>query len=574
MPPSRRQYLWKSILWAGPGLITAGLVIGGIQQDTSPLAIALVSLGLVLTIVGVSVWGGLLQSLFQHRSTQAGTDAVIAILSLLVILGLLNSMALKYPVRWDLTETRLFTLAPQTQKLVKGLTQPMKIWIFEANQNPTDRELLNNYRRLSDEFTYSYVDPQIEIGLADRFDVQVVGEVYLEYGGKQQLIQTLREGEVLSEVQLTNGIEKILRDRQPQIYFLQGHGELPLEPIEGGLYQAITGLEEKGYGVFPLDLTEAGDVPSDASVVIIASPQQSLLPGEVETIADYLDREGSVMALLDPETFSGLEPLLADWGIALDGRLAIDASGVGANADLGPATPVVTDYGTHPITLDFQNRISFYPLAQAIVVDEDIKDETITVTPLVLTPTASWAESNLSSDTLEFDPDEDLEGPLTIAVAATRSLDADEELDKSDAEEQVLETDDETASPDELESSESDDDEVSETEHNADEADAIEEDNDSVAEFSGPEARLIVFGNATFASNGWFEQQLNGDVFLNSVKWLANESEDLLSIRPKALTDRRINLAPAQAALLTWLAIVVFPLIGFLSAGWLWWRGR
>ncbi|MGB0561739.1 MAG: GldG family protein, partial [Spirulinaceae cyanobacterium] len=372
--PLLRQYLWKSALWVGPGLITAGLIVGALQTVAAWLAIALVLVGLACTIVGVSFWGGLSQSLFQRRSTQAGTDAVIAVLSFVVILGLLNGLAVKYPVRWDLTETRLFTLAPQTQKLVEGLTQPMEVWIFEPTPNPLDRELLNSYRRLNDQFTYRYVDPQIEIGLADRFDVQVVGEVYLDYDSKQQLVQTLREGESLSEVQLTNGIEKILRDRQPQVYFLQGHGELPLEPVEGGLYQAITGLEEKGYGVFPLDLTEAEDVPEDATVVIIASPQQSLLPGEVEAIADYLENQGSVMVMLDPETFSGLEPLLEDWGITVDGRLVIDASGVGASAELGPATPVVTDYGTHPITLDFQDRISFYPLAQAVLIDEDVED--------------------------------------------------------------------------------------------------------------------------------------------------------------------------------------------------------
>ncbi|MGB0561740.1 MAG: ABC transporter, partial [Spirulinaceae cyanobacterium] len=167
-----------------------------------------------------------------------------------------------------------------------------------------------------------------------------------------------------------------------------------------------------------------------------------------------------------------------------------------------------------------------------------------------LTPAASWAESNLSAETLDFEPEEDLEGPLTLAVAAERSLADEEEADaglERDAEEEGIDAGD------------------------ADEADADE--NDEASE-TAPEARLVVFGNATFASNGWFEQQLNGDVFLNSVKWLANEAEDLLSIRPKALTDRRLNLMPWQAGLLTWLAIVIFPIGGFTAAGWLWWRGR
>lgn len=543
-----RPHLWQFILWMGPGLITAGLVVGAFQQATSPLSIALVAVGLLLTIVSVSLWGGLLQRLMGRRSTQAGTDALLATLSLVVILGLLNGMAVKYPMRWDLTETRLFTLAPQTQKLVEGLNQPLKVWIFEPAPNEIDRELLNNYRRLSRQFSYEYIDPQIEIATADRFDVQTIGEVYLEYDGKDQLIQTLREGEILSEVQLTNGVEKILRDRQPEVYFLQGHGELPFEPIEGGLYQAINGLKEKGYDVRPLNLTELGTVPETATVLVIASPKQALLEGEVQAIANYLDEGGSTMILLDPETDSGLETLLAEWGIALDGRLVIDASGVGANAELGPATPVVTDYGTHPITLDFQNRISFYPLAQAIILDED--SEKVKTTPLVLTTETSWAEKELTADTLEFDPEEDLPGPLTLGVAATRPVEGENGASQNTAEDSA-----ETTSS-----------EASETESTPATTETANEDSS--------ETRLIVFGNATFASNGWFEQQLNGDVFLNSVKWLANEREELLSIRPKSLANRRIDLQPSRAALLTWLALVVFPIFGFASAVFLWWRDR
>lgn len=531
----------------GPGLITAGLVIGAFQQATSPLAIALVAVGLLLTIISVSLWGGLFQRLLGRRSTQAGTDALIATLSLLVILGLLNGMAVKYPMRWDFTETRLFTLAPQTQKLVGGLNQPLKVWIFEPTPNEIDRELLESYRRLNGQFSYEYIDPQIEIALADRLDVQTIGEVYLEYDDKSQLIQTLREGELLSEVQLTNGVEKILRDRQPEVYFLQGHGELPFEPIEGGLFQAINGLKEKGYDVRPLDLTELDTVPQTASVVVIASPKQTLLVGEVKAIADYVGQGGSTMLLLDPETTSGLEPLLAEWGISMDGRLVIDASGVGANAELGPATPVVTDYGTHPITLDFQDRISFYPLSQSIILDENVEE--ITTTPLVLTTETSWAEQDLAPDTLEFDPEEDLPGPLTLAVAATRPVEDAKGTSKGVAER----------------SSESKSDE-SETETQDTASDINQKDE--------PETRLVVFGNATFASNGWFEQQLNGDIFLNSIKWLANEKEELLSIRPKSLANRRIALQPGRAALLTWLALVFFPILGFLSAVIVWWRDR
>ena len=88
-----------------------------------------------------------------------------------------------------------------------------------------------------------------------------------------------------------------------------------------------------------------------------------------------------------------------------------------------------------------------------------------------------------------------------------------------------------------------------------------------------PQARLVVLGNSEFMTNGLFEQQLNGDVFLNSVSWLSKQDQQVLSIRPKEAKNRRINLTPQLAQLLT-LTVLIIPLIGFTTAGIMWWRRR
>ncbi len=84
----------------------------------------------------------------------------------------------------------------------------------------------------------------------------------------------------------------------------------------------------------------------------------------------------------------------------------------------------------------------------------------------------------------------------------------------------------------------------------------------------------MVVGDSDFATDGLFEQQLNGDVFLNSVSWLSKQDEQLLSIRPKETKNRRINLTPQQANILGWTPLLVVPLIGFGTAVILWWRRR
>ncbi|MGB7488012.1 MAG: ABC transporter, partial [Phormidesmis sp.] len=104
--------------------------------------------------------------------------------------------------------------------------------------------------------------------------------------------------------------------------------------------------------------------------------------------------------------------------------------------------------------------------------------------------------------------------------------------------------------------------------------DAAEAD-DGSDEADGPkDSRMVVIGNSSFATDGLFDQQLNGDVFLNSVSWLSQIDSPTLSIRPKEATNRRLNMTVQQQILLMLLALVIFPLLGLVGAGTLWARRR
>jgi len=85
---------------------------------------------------------------------------------------------------------------------------------------------------------------------------------------------------------------------------------------------------------------------------------------------------------------------------------------------------------------------------------------------------------------------------------------------------------------------------------------------------------MVVLGNSDFATDGLFGQQLNGDVFFNSVTWLSQQDQQLLSIRPKEAKNRRINLTTMQASLLALLSLLVLPLVGLITAGVLWWQRK
>ncbi len=558
------KYL-KYLFWLGPILSIMGISARLVSGNWSPITVGLLISGLVMIGLWLLFLGSLAPGFWGRRSTQEGTNALIATLSMIVILGLINFLGVRYAARIDLTENQLFTLSPLSQQVVKNLEQPVKVWIFDLIPNPTDRELLENYRRYGARLEFEFVDPQVQLSLAQKFNVQYPGEVYLEYGTERQLVQTVNDTERLSEVKLTNAIERITSDRTDIVYFLQGHEERPLEDVEGGLSQAVNALKEKNFNPQPLNLAERREVPKDASLVIIANPKRALFESEVQALREYLSQGGSLLVMVDPDTNPGLDTLLADWGVTLDNQIVIDASP--RLEGLNPATALVLNYGNHPITQNFGNGFSLYPVARPV---ETKPVEGIKETPLILTNEQSWGENTPEDQPLEFNEEKgDRPGPLVLGVALSGKVKAEtafsqpkpEPIIREEAsptpETTPIETPNSspTPSPDEpVESSPSSDTKTSNNE----------------------EARLVVYGNSTFVTNGLFDQPqvLNSDIFLNSVSWLSKRDKQALSIRPKEQENRRINLTSVQAVLLSWAALVIVPLLGFATAGIMWWRRR
>jgi len=443
------------------------------------------------------------------------SQGLLKIIAVVIILALTNFLAFVYFQPLDLTENQLFTLSPQTQQILKNLSQPLKVWLFETQGSPADIRLLEQYHSYSSYFQFEVVNPDVNFSLAQKFGVKSSGEIYLNYGSKKQRLEKTNPQDYLTEEQLTNSIVAIVRDPHLPIYFLKGHGEPPLDDSQGGFSQAIANLKGQGYEIKTLNLAQTrSSIPKDANVIIIAGAVRPLLPAEIKAVKDYLDQGGKLLLMQAPRTTLGLEGILKTWGVELDNRLVVDASGFGTNIGYGPATVIITDYGNHPITVNFGGGISLYPMTRAI---STTKKDNIQAIALLITDDRTWAESNLSSLEAEYNPKQDIKGPLDIGVALKRTQ---------------------------------------------------SQGNKTI------ESRVVVFGNATFATNGWFEQQLNGDVFTNSVGWLAKEELQTLTIGPKEPKNRRLYLDSRQVQLIFWLALGVVPFLGFSSAAVVWFIRR
>ena len=261
-------------------------------------------------------------------------------------------------------------------------------------------------------------------------------------------------------------------------------------------------------------------------------PKRPFLADEVTLLETYLNEGGNILFLLDPETDLNLDSLLNIWGIELDQRLVIDPT------SSTPAWPLIIDYGDHPITKTFAQRLAFFPEAQAIVSDETSELER---TALLLTNPASWAEADPQGEDLKPDPERDLQGPLTLGVAISKSLTPDakppEAKDKA-----------QSSQPDAA-------------------ASQLKPDQ--------KQARIVVIGDSDFVKTAFFAEELNGDLFLNAVNWLSSDRDDpALSIRPKEPKNRRLKLTPERGRLLSWIGLGLLPFGSFGAAAALWWQRR
>ncbi len=207
--------------------------------------------------------------------------------------------------------------------------------------------------------------------------------------------------------------------------------------------------------------------------------------------------------MLDPPPATSLPALLDRWSLDAGENFVVDASGVGRLLGAGPEIPLVSQYGTHAITERF-NVMTFFPLARSIAPAEEVEGG-LNVTDLLTTSAQSWGESDLDNTEAGFDPEQDLGGPVTIGVVITKNLDENEKT------------------------------------------------------------RLVVFGDSDFASNSFFGQAGNGNLFLNTVSWLA-EDESFISVRPKVPEDRRLTLTQSQGRITFYISLVLLPL-SIVAAG-------
>jgi ABC-type uncharacterized transport system involved in gliding motility auxiliary subunit len=485
------------------GLISMQVFSGMEAEDANRYL--LVSAGLI--ILGLAVYAIMepdrVRRFFTGRQARYGSNALVMTIAFLGILIVGNVLAYQNPVPIaDLTEDKVNTLSPELAAALETLPEKVTATAFFAQGSNTEStdQLLNNIKANSNgKFDYQFINPDRDPQAAMNAGITGDGKILLQMGDRKEIVAFSSETEILK------GMLRLLNPGNNVIYFLTGHGERDVEQAgEASMTRAKTTLESKNYTVKSLNLLAENQIPEDASLIVIAGPLQPVSADEVNLLKEYLAGGGSLIVMEDPTAlteFGDASDPLADM-LAQDWGITLNNDIVIDLNSPQPTTAAAAYYDSaHPVTVNMNNLVSFFPFTRSFTLAS--ATESATLTPLVQTNERSWGETDFTSLTqggseVGMDPNE-VQGPLTLAVAGENPTTG---------------------------------------------------------------GRLVVFGTSNFAVDQIFDAYGNGDMFVNSVDWSA-EQEDLTNITPKTPTERTFKI-PSQPVWIVILLSTVFVIPGLV----------
>ncbi len=496
------RYAFIGLIIAGLGCVATGvfaLLQGTValklytpaNAGTFPQWIAISAGVLVLGLLVYSVLNPEgVRRFVSGRQARYGSNALVMSLAFVGILVIVNVLVYQNPKTWDLTEGQQHTLAPQTIQALNTLPNHVSAIAFFSTQSSTDsaRQLLTEFQTASKgKFDFRFVDPNADPLSARQYGVTGDGTIVLTMGKQSENAASA------DETSITEALIRLINPEARTVYFLTGHGEPDINSTDtSGLSRARETLTSKNYTVKTLNLAATNKIPDDAKTIVIAGPQNPLLDSEVALLKAYVDKGGSLLILEDPTPFTkfGTNPdplasyLQSDWGITLDNDVVIDLTSNNA------LMAVSASYSTSAPITQHMTTVAIMPQARSVSVSKTLPNG-VTAVPLIMTAKNSWGMTDLaalqtalqsqSNQLPPFDAATDMAGPVNLAVSASNASTG---------------------------------------------------------------GRIVVFGNSIFATDKGFDAYANGDLFMNSIDWAAQQA-NLINITPRTPVARTFN-SPSQ----------------------------
>ena len=483
-------------------------------------------LGVVLLGAGFVKDFKVLKAFFSMRTTKHGMNMGVLILLSVVTIACLNIFAVRYDKKWDLTASHLFSLSDQSVKAVESIKKETElVYLYRAGEQGVEnpirevREIANLFTARSDKIKFNAYNILRRPDLAKKFEFTFGPYGVFAVQGENHI-----RIEAPTEEGFTRALLKLGRGTKKVLYVTMGHGEFNVEGTDpDGLSQIRSDLSVT-YDVKPLKLFEVGNrVPADAAVVAILRPQTQFLDAEFQGIRDYVKNGGRLLIAIDPGFRHNLAQLTKTYGIEFQNDFVIDQRSKFLNS--GPVTVLGTSFSsTHEITRAMNNgSFAIFHLASSLKKAADASPA-LQIEPLVSTDEGTGTVAELQ-ERIELKPS----GPHVLGLVSTGPASGNDSK--------------------------------------------TEQGKDTAQELKPKVFEVVVFGDSDFISNRLVHNNLNSDLFLNSVSYLMSDN-DLISIRPKEAEGTKLVMTAQSFNLLLVLFVLPLPFLLFFGGGFVWWRRK
>ena len=243
--------------------------------------------------------------------------------------------------------------------IVLGLEEPLEVALFFPPVNPVRERALNYFRdlaRTTGRVTVLSYDRFADVQAAEEFEARRDGIIFLRTEGRtEEIVLPVELSDALRDLKTLDGSVQqalllLVRERR-FAYLTTGHGELndPLgldpedDPVHGwlqdvregrdagttppplldGLRQLLTGMN---YEAFDLGIKDGlgSRIPDDAAMVLVVGPRTPFLDEEMNALGEYLDRGGSLLVALEPDSDFDFAALGDRLGLEYDDATTVD----------------------------------------------------------------------------------------------------------------------------------------------------------------------------------------------------------------------------------------------------------
>ncbi|MBR4598286.1 MAG: Gldg family protein [Opitutales bacterium] len=438
----------------------------------------------------------------------------------------LNVIASRHYLKYDFSKNRANSLSPESVAYIKSLTKPVEIFLtmrVDLNSDQASvaesKAIFKEIARMLELYSYeshsggerkikfSIVDPIVNRKKGDelalRFGRDIENCIIVSCGDKNKKlvlsdlydIEDGRRKNFKGEQAVSSAILAVSSDKANKIYFVVGHGELSYKSVKAntGLSEFASALSRSGYKLGELNLSASEKMPSDADMLIIAAPQTSFLPRELDMVRKYLlSGNGRVVMFLGLGSILGLDDILFEWGLRSDDMLVVDSAEF--ESSTGEIIARVFPSNPHPAVkylIDLGLPVQF---GSARPVREDLGaaiDGNLSLFPLIASSHTSWAEKDYAKNPkFEYNDEKDLRGPVPLAMIATRKGGSELGLDIRGG-------------------------------------------------------RLAVFGDENFITNARFNALGNSKLAMNTINWLFDENHSL-NVAPRKVERYSLTISRAE----------------------------